>query len=368
MVEGTTEEATDEDLTLADVQAAAAAELWAIRQEKAENYREDVLQFTSIARAFDIAKDGHIAKKAELRADCRDTLRTANKFALLPQTELCWIEDLKLELVMLDKERDYVEQVPGLQDDVRQLTLTRIDLLKDAIGVLINAIENQVYTSVDELKSVKALLTKNYRSAKWTMNIRLDADLLLARTNSIILRIGDVMESSEVSPELSSSLLESLSCFATAEGLLADTVKAVQYEDVKEKFGIATDALEDCSIKAKLAGTELEHPTSNPDASTDEDATDELGDEFTHTSAPDGTIVTGPNDFLIHGLEENRFDGELYSNKLEYLTEDGYQVEGPTPSDCDFSELSRKLLSRMPKDSNGNVLCRTSDEFNGSGG
>lgn len=337
-----------------DIQQQAAAQLWAVREQKAEAYRTEVLQFSQTQKAFDIVKDKLVNQQAELRGECRDDLRTANKFTLLPKTELCWRKDLELESTMLSKERDYLEQVPGIQDDIRQLALTRNALLTDAIDVVINAIDNQVYVSVEELEEVKQALATKYRTAKWAMDIRVQADLLLTRTNSIILRIGDVIDGSDLTIDQTNALIDSLNCFAETEQKLVRAVDSTGYENVKNLFAEASTSLQICSSNAKLASQGI--------VITEEPTEEQTSSEQTHSSAEEPTTSggTGERNFLIHGLdgETNNIDYDQIKADYSWMVTPGYQTEGPDAANCDLSGLSRKLLSRMPRDEEGNIICR----------
>jgi len=119
-----------------------------------------------------------------------------------------------------------VEQVPGISDDVRWLTLTRMDLLTDALEVITNAIDSDVYQSMEELTEVKGNLLENYRKPKWLMMTRLQASRLLRWTESLITRAGLVEEQEELSSAATIKLLDTIMCLQGADTMLNSSISS----------------------------------------------------------------------------------------------------------------------------------------------
>lgn len=346
-----------QQLTLAEVQKQVAAQQWQERIERTENYREEMLKAGSLIESMQIVQKVTREKRAELRARCREEIRKASKYTKLDVSETCYAEELELEQELLIKEKDYIQNIPGISADIRSLAETRINLLYDAIGVVVNAIYSKVYESTAELEEVKAALLVNYREPKWLMDVRLQADGLLTRTSSVIIRIGQIAENEEANPATSKALLETLVCFTNAEILLKNTVRSSTLPEVIEKFENAKKALVECNETMRVAAENLEAPTAKTDT--------------VETSSGETIIVedTGPEDVILHGsasvsrngrtaTDVTRIHGLTNENYVEatykktLIDTEGYQVEGPTSEPCDLEEQDRVLQGSI------NVPCR----------
>lgn len=339
-------------LTLEDVQKLAAARLWEEREQKAEDYRIALLQFGNTAKAYQVVYEGLQNKLAIHRKECKETLRASSSVLKFSYTESCYAADLILQTEILNKERDYVNELPDIQEDIRLLALTRIDLLKDALSVVRNAIENQVYSSVEELAEVKQALQTQYRTPYWTMKIRIQADQMLSRTNAIILKIGTVLADSEqLDPNMALALTETLTCFSEAETILTQAVKQVDFEPTQIAYAEGMTKLQECIVMGKSTGTDFEHPTDalNEDVNTDDTDTTEV-----QTSS----ASAGATSFRVYGLDKIQYTTTPVENDYLWERPIGEQIHGAAEADCDSTVLTRKTLSRLPKDENGNPICR----------
>lgn len=216
----TVQEEEAPDFSLEAIQRRAAEALWEAREQRSQDFRSQLLQTSKLMDGIRLQRKNFIQKRSEHRTECRRNIRRASKLTKLKTNVVCYREELSLQLELLEKERAFVEQVPGVTDDVRWLTLTRIDLLTDALAVVITAMDSDVYETIEELEEVKQNLLLNYRVPYWLMMTRLRADRMLTWTASIMTRIGKVAEQEEVSEEMGLMILDALNCLTEEETML----------------------------------------------------------------------------------------------------------------------------------------------------
>lgn len=344
-------------LTLEEVQKQVAQKQWDERLARIGTFREDVLKTNKTIDVLDEVAASFRKKRDELRSECRLEIRKASVYTMLSVQETCYKKELELERSILEKEKEYMQTVPGVSSDIRQLTVTRIELLYDALGVVINAIDNQVYESIEEIQEAKLALLQSYRTAKWHMYTRSHADQLLTRTTSIILRIGTIAEESTASPEMTTSILESLQCFNDAESKLKNAVSGSSYEQAKVLLEDAKMKLQECIESTVAASTMYEAPTDKVAEESSADTDTESGTSSTSSSVATVRTMTNGNTKTISDLQVIRihnYDKLKSAAVTEEVIEEklpGEQVNGPTPVDCNTDDLPRplqKLIRQNP--------------------
>lgn len=231
--------------SLQELQRQEIPRQWEARIARSENFRQAWLQEKTFVKAMQINDEEYRKRRAARRQECRSDIRKASKIGKLSVSLECYREELADALDRLQKQREYIERMPGVSDDVRWLTLMRLDLLGDALNVIVNAIDSDVYQSVEELEEAKQNLLISYRQPLWLMETRLRADKLLTWTASLMTRIG-AMGQENLDGEDSKRLYEGVACLNESEALLKTTVAAQELSAATQKLADAQAKLQDC--------------------------------------------------------------------------------------------------------------------------
>ena len=230
--------------TIDSIQQRAAELEWQSRIRQSESFREDLTNLNKIRDAYRKDFEENAQERAEQRRECRRQMRLASSYTKFDTALDCYRIEMNLNLAKLQKQRSYVEVVPGVTDDIRWLTITRIDLLIDALEVIINAIDSDVYQSIEEIQEVKGNLLENYRKPKWLMMTRLRADKLLTWTKNLMTRI-ELMEKQVVLEEgVTEKLVEALTCLQEEEDILESSISS-------QALGKAISDLYDARVKMR---------------------------------------------------------------------------------------------------------------------
>jgi hypothetical protein len=249
--------------SLQEIQRQEIARQWSARLQRTEDFRQQWLQERSFLTAMEIDKDQYLNRRSQRRAGCWSDIRKANKLGQFSAALDCYRGELTEDLSRLQKEREYVERVPGVSDDVRWLTLTRLDLLGDALAVIRNAIDSDVYQAMEEIQDAKQNLLISYRKPVWLMQTKLRADKLLTWTASILTRIG-AMEGSTAEGETAERLYESVLCLTEAEKMLQDVLTSQEFEAADAKLALAQAHVQGCIVA--LQGGDITPPTTRESA------------------------------------------------------------------------------------------------------
>lgn len=345
------------NLSLQLVQQQVAQKEWQQREDRAGSYREEFLKAKSKLERLETGIENLRKNRDVIRAECRVELRKASVYTLLGVSERCYSSSLAAEIKILSAEKEYLQNVPGLQPDIRALAETRINLLGDALNVIQTAISNQVFESVEELEEAKQALYKNYRSPKWLMDVRVQADRLYTHTSSIILRIGEIANEQYENPDLTNTLIATLTCYTNAESLLEKSTSSSNLEESQNGITQAITDLEACGATTIISLREIQiQELAN--MTTEEIEELKAAAEDTPTRAVGGRII---NELNIHGLTEDNYVEATYGEGAKIYKYEGFQVGGPTPENCDTSMLSRKLRSRLDPE---NCRLHDSNEYN----
>ena len=244
---------TAEQVDFGTVQERAARKEWEERKKRSEDFRLEHLQTKDRLRSIAYSQKKNKDARAEVRAQCRLDIRKSSKFTKVATTMRCYRSELTLNLERLRKEREFVEQVPGISDDVRWLTLTRIDLLTDALSVVVSAIDSNLYESVEELQEAKANLLKNYRKPKWLMMVRVQADRMQTWNSSIVTRITTIAEEEDLTPEIDDQLLDALLCYSDAEEIIENVLVQQDVPSAQSALRSAQKHMRQCAALLREA-------------------------------------------------------------------------------------------------------------------
>lgn len=354
---GTTVEQEVVNLNLQLVQQQVAEKEWQDREARAGSYREEFLKAKGKLERLEAGIENLRKARDVIRAECRVELRKSSVYTLLGVSERCYRESLESEIKILTAEKEYLQNIPGIQPDIRALAETRINLLGDALKVIQTAISNQVFESVEELEEAKNALYKNYRTPKWLMDVRVQSDRLYTHTSSIILRIGEIANEEYDNPDLTNTLIATLTCYTNAESLLESGTSSSVLEEAQNNLTQAIVELEACGRDTVASIEKIKiNELTNMDAEQIEELKAAATDE---PKKPVGGRSI--NELNIYGLTDENYVEATYGDGLKIYKYEGYQIGGATPEECDTSTLNRKLQSRLDPNN-----CRVFDasEFN----
>lgn len=333
------------------VQQQVAQKDWQEREARVGTYNQDYAKVKNNLERLQTGIQNLRKERDVIRAECRALLRKASVYTQLGVSERCYASSIAAEIKILVAQKEFIQIVPGIQPDIRDLAVTRINLLSDALGVIQTAINSQVYESVSELEEVKQAVYKNYRLPKWVMDTRVEADQLYTHVSSIIVRIGTIANEQYENTELTNTLLQTLTCYTNVESLLKESTTSNKFESAQESLKKAVAALQTCGTETTVALQKIEQ-----DKLVQADTAEAL-----KSAAP--VLDAGPvyrraiNELNINGLTEENYVEATYNPSLKIYEYKGYQTSGPTPEECDTTGLSRKLLSRIDP-----TNCRISDD------
>ncbi len=137
------------------------------RVARLKGFPEAVKAWTTPDTQFREKAATYARKRAELRMECRDDLRRANRDTLVTVLLRCYKNDLVLEREYLEKRRTWLEALPGVAKLTRATVLSRLDLLADAIDTIVYAIDHRVYATQEDLVEARRNLLTRYRLPFW---------------------------------------------------------------------------------------------------------------------------------------------------------------------------------------------------------
>lgn len=157
------------------------------RQTRADLLKSDLPGWTKLDAQYREKLAVFYKKRAAFRKQCREDMRRANRDSLITTLLRCYKSDLTLERDFLKEKRVRLEKLPGVIAKVRTGTLSRLDLLTDAMGTIVFAIDNGVYGAQDELIEAKTNLREKYRKPFAAGAVTADADRTLSSIATLIL-------------------------------------------------------------------------------------------------------------------------------------------------------------------------------------
>ena len=234
------------NISLENIQQRAARLQWENRIKRTENFRKDILKHQASIANLRTERDSLRTQRRAKRSECKSALEKTTKISRPKVAMECYKEELEFTVSHLQKKREFIEKAAGVTEDVRWLSLTRIDLLIDALSVVIKAIESDVYEEVDELQEAKINLYENYFKPYWLTVSRFHADRMLTWVASIMMRIAETSEAGNLSEEEAEVLSEGLQCLSEEEFLLQAVLRAQDLADSRQALAQARIKLGEC--------------------------------------------------------------------------------------------------------------------------
>lgn len=216
------------------------------RLNRAEQLKKDLIGWAKDDAQYRERLATFYTKRAAFRKQCRENMRRANRDTLITTLLRCYKSDLTLERDFLKEKRAWLEKLPGVTPKVRTGTLSRFDLLTDAIGTIVFAIDNGVYGAQSEVLEAKTSLNARYRLPFAQGMHAADADRMLSHVATLIIgtdaaRADEKAVTGSERPEW----LAGRACLTTEEEKLQELV-ALPPADSRAALTASIDAVQKC--------------------------------------------------------------------------------------------------------------------------
>jgi hypothetical protein len=171
------------------------AELKALRNIRTKDFRSKMLAFSKIDASFRTHETAFRKKRAELRRNCREELRRANRDTKFPKTLQCFRSEMTLEKDFLQERSDWLAAMPGVPNTARSVAVSRLDVLRDAVDTVVLGIDGKVYVTIEDLLEARANLLAKYRTPFAESLTTARAETLLTWTQELILSLDSTLAS-----------------------------------------------------------------------------------------------------------------------------------------------------------------------------
>lgn len=164
------------------------------RQKRVDLLRQQILKAGKLETTFAKERSVYADTKAEHGTNCFMELRRANRDAKLPVAVRCYRGSLTANTEFLRALKTFVYGVPGVTEETKLGALQPLDALIDAIGVTVDAIDSDVFTSEEQLIETKKNLAAKYRVPLQSALDQLRIEKLAASIDPLILRIDEASD------------------------------------------------------------------------------------------------------------------------------------------------------------------------------
>ncbi len=120
--------------------------------------------------------------------------------------------DLLLHLSFLRKQQLYIDALPAITPLTKSGAALTIKNLIDAEMTVVNALDTNLYTSVESLEGTKAKLQTQYRAPYWLALTHIRADRQLTFIGLMLKGIMKIGAENKTTPLIQKTTLEALSC------------------------------------------------------------------------------------------------------------------------------------------------------------
>ena len=219
---------------------------WEKRSVRAENFKSRFLLSRKAAEAGFVTETKLREERMQNRRDCRESVRKANRDQRFAKLTACMQEDLTRTMDMLKARSEVIAAVPGIGEELRGLIVARSDLLTDAIGTIIEALDTGVYQDEAELHEARKNLREKYLLPYWLLLPRMKTEQSLAWISHLLLRAKTLMESGSLSPAVTAKITESQVCLEEAETALQEGLEQKDSQEMHSIFGQAQSNVISC--------------------------------------------------------------------------------------------------------------------------
>lgn len=157
------------------------------RAARAKDLRARILKGKKAEAEFLVQRAAFRKKRAELRRDCRDDLRRANRDTKFSTLQRCYRSDLTLERDFFLDERMYLDALQDVTKSINAAAVDRVNLLVDALNTVLFAIDNNVYHEEADILEARTNLHTRYRVPTWNAVALVRADRALSMLAALII-------------------------------------------------------------------------------------------------------------------------------------------------------------------------------------
>ena len=194
------------------------------RRESIEDFKSDYLMSRKAIESAFTMETTLRQKRAELRRDCRETLRKANRDQRLPRLSDCMKDDLQKTLEMVTARGTSIAAAAGVQGDVKELIAARNELLRDALDTIITALDAGVYTDEEGLVEARNNLREKYFKPYAALLPQLHAEHALSWISHLLVRADSLKKSGTLSEQVLGKVVEAEACLFTEEDSLSQAI------------------------------------------------------------------------------------------------------------------------------------------------
>lgn len=253
---------------LLEIQATQAK--WAERISRYPNFWANMMNFRSEASAFNKEHDQRREQRRLKRLECRTAVRSANRDSIVPITESCYRATLTLDLEILRKEKQYIETLPNIAEDVRGSAKFHNQNLADAISTIIQAIDAGVFEGKEGLMEAKKNLGVSYREHYRLAMTRLRIERATNWLNHLLLRLRDVEVTAAPPAPVLTKIQTTIECLELREEQLRallpmedNDALIAAFRQAQSDVKFCTDtALEAHALNKEIEQAEAENPES----------------------------------------------------------------------------------------------------------
>lgn len=170
------------------------------REKRTADFRTNVLLFKKKERPYWEGTDALYKRRSELRQQCRDDLRKANRDQKFPTILRCYRAELGEYQPFLKRQYAYYSELPGIDVQTRRDLLVQHKRLSDAVDAILYGIDSDVYSSGDELLEAKKNLRELYQTPVWEWLSR-------ARASRDVTWIAEVLQKADTAMAEEKTLL-----------------------------------------------------------------------------------------------------------------------------------------------------------------
>lgn len=213
------------------------------RREKMEDFKSDYLLSRKVIENAFTREENLRTKRAELRAECREDIRKANRDQRFHRISGCMQEDLSLTLEMIAARGTGIAAIAGVSSDLKKLIIARNELLQDAVETIVMAIDAGVYSDEEGLLEAKDNLREKYVKPYTSLLPKMHAEHALSWVSHPLVRSDALKKTGTLSEQVLTTITEAEKCLLSEEAFLN---QAIDGGEIHVYAGQSTTRLPGC--------------------------------------------------------------------------------------------------------------------------
>jgi hypothetical protein len=164
------------------------------RGQRTRDFRAKYLVFRKQEVPFYEAIEKFYTYRNDLREQCREDLRRANRDMMFEVELRCFRAELSEYRDMLRRQQDFYNEMPGISERIRRDAMQKHVQLIDAVHAIIYAIDGDVFMSSEELLEAKKGLREKYQKPGWDALDRLRIHRDITWMGHLLLRFDPAIQ------------------------------------------------------------------------------------------------------------------------------------------------------------------------------